>query len=257
MQLQTLKSSSRSSMDKIKKEHAVALEQARLPIPEKDEEVTWLQKTNTEHLAKIEQLSKDLSAARRSLIDNQEETMDVMAQYEAIRLAKEETDHSLRKSHARIKELEQNIQAMKSRNDIELSQSKKQALSAEDRLQKRISVTEHAHAERISLLQRQIDTVSQEREELHQNNEDLVRQLAVEKHMRHQRDADVAKITAALQGEVDAATKELAIVESRALSLREEKEQVEESLRRKIACWRKRDLYWKRNALLSRTTIEV
>jgi len=231
MQLQTLKSSSLSSMDKIKKEHAVALEPARLPVPEKDEEVTRLQKTNTEHLAKINQLSKDLSAARRSVIDNQEEAMDAMAQYEAIRLAKEEADHSLRESHARINELEQNVQAMKSRNDIDLSQSKRQALSAEDRLQKRISATEHAHAERISLLQRQIDTLSQERDELHDKNEDLVRQLAVERHMRHHRDADVAKITAALQGEVDAATNELAIVESRALSLREEKEQVEESLR--------------------------
>ena len=267
MQLKTFKSSSRSSIDRMKKEHAVALKEAMSLIAEKDEELALLhsrlqqsetdnarlrsglsgeqatatgdvlspQKTNAECLAKIEELSKDLSLARRTIFDNQGKIVDVMAQYEALRLAKEETDCSLRQSRARIKELEENIQAMKSRTDIALSQSKKEALSTEDQFQKRISATEHAHAERVSLLQRQIDTFVEEREQLHVKNEDLVRQLALEKHARYQHDAAIEKVIASLRSEVNAATMELNTVKSRALSLREEKDKIEEDLRQKIA----------------------
>ena len=197
------------------------------------DEMQKLRRTNQRLLAEIEELTTDLSATKKSLIENQDNTMNVMSQYESIRVAKEEEEQLLRQSQAKIRELEQTNEAMRRKNDIALSKSKKDAMSTEDKLHKRINVTEHAHAERVSLLERRLTEVHNEREDLREKNESLVKQLAHEKHMRREQSLEAKKATAILQEEIDTAKEEMVSLHGQIMALTEVKEKLEEKLGRK------------------------
>ena len=257
MQLQTLKSSSRSKAAATEKQ--IATLRSKLKQTEADneslrselassdrstrkssyqsdtsvDELNQLRQSNEKLVAKIEELSKDLSFTKKSLIENQENTMDVMSQYEALRLAKEGDENLLRQSQAKVRELEQSIEISKRRNDIALSNSKKDAMSAEDKLHKRIHVTEHAHAERVSLLERRLTQVHKEGEDLRAKNDDLVKQLAHEKHMRREQNIDAKKTVASLQEEVDTTKEELVTLHSQMLALTDAKDKLEEKIGKK------------------------
>ena len=257
MQLQTLKSSSRSKAAATEKQ--IATLRSKLKQTEADneslrselassdrptmkslnqsdtsvDELNQLRQSNEKLVAKIEALSKDLSFTKKSLIENQENTMDVMSQYEALRLAKEGDENLLRQSQAKVRELEQSIEISKRRNDIALSNSKKDAMSAEDQLHKRIHVTEHAHAERVSLLERRLTQVRKEGEDLRAKNDDLVKQLAHEKHMRREQNIDAKKTLASLQEEVDTTKEELVTLHSQMLALTDAKDKLEEKIGKK------------------------
>ena len=258
MQLQTLKSSSRSKAAATEKQ--IATLRSKLKQTEADneslrselassdrptmkssnqsdtsvDELNQLRQSNEKLVAKIEALSKDLSFTKKSLIENQENTMDVMSQYEALRLAKEGDENLLRQSQAKVRELEQSIEISKRRNDIALSNSKKDAMSAEDQLHKRIHVTEHAHAERVSLLERRLTQVHKEGEDLRAKNDDLVKQLAHEKHMRREQNIDAKKTLASLQEEVDTTKEELVTLHSQMLALTDAKDKLEEKIGKKM-----------------------
>jgi len=257
MQLQTLKSSSRSKA--AAKEEEIATLRSKLKQTEADneslrselassdrptmkssyqsvtsiDELNQLRQSNEKLVAKIEELSKDLSFTKKSLIENQENTMDVMSQYEALRLTKEGDENLLRQSQAKVRELEQSIEISKRRNDIALSSSKKDAISAEDKLHKRIHVTEHAHAERVSLLERRLTQVHKEGEDLRAKNDDLVKQLAHEKHMRREQNIDAKMTAASLQEEVDTTKEELVTLHSQILALTDAKNKLEEKIGKK------------------------
>ena len=257
MQLQTLKSSSRSKA--AAKEEEIATLRSNLKQTEADneslrselassdrptmkspyqsvtsiDELNQLRQSNEKLVAKIEELSKDLSFTKKRLIENQENTMDVMSQYEALRLTKEEDENLLRQSQAKVRELEQSIEISKRRNDIALSSSKKDAISAEDKLHKRIHVTEHAHAERVSLLERRLTQVHKEGEDFRSKNDDLVKQLAHEKHMRREQNIAAKKTAASLQEEVDTTKEELVTLHSQILALTDAKNKLEEKIGKK------------------------
>jgi len=257
MLLQTLKSSSRSKA--AAKEEEIATLRSKLKQTEADneslrselassdrptmkssyqsvtsiDELNQLRQSNEKLVAKIEELSKDLSFTKKSLIENQENTMDVMSQYEALRLTKEGDENLLRQSQAKVRELEQSIEISKRRNDIALSSSKKDAISAEDKLHKRIHVTEHAHAERVSLLERRLTQVHKEGEDLRAKNDDLVKQLAHEKHMRREQNIDAKMTAASLQEEVDTTKEELVTLHSQILALTDAKNKLEEKIGKK------------------------
>ena len=256
MQLQALKSSSRtraaakeeeiSSLREKLKQSEADNESLRSEIASSDlstmkssqsnasaAELKQLRRSNQKLVAKIEELTTDLSTTKRNLIENQKNTMNVMSQYESIRLAKEEDEHLLRQSQAKTRELEQTIEVMRTRNDIALSKSKKDAMSTEDKLHKRINVTEHAHAERVSLLERRLTEVHNEREDLREKNEDLVKQLAHERHVRREQSIEAKKASAILQEEVDTAKEEMVSLHNQILALTEIKGKLEEKVGRK------------------------
>ena len=256
MQLQTLKSSSRSKVaakdkeisslrQKLKQSEADN-ESLRSELASSDlstmkshqsstsaDELKELRKSNEKLLAKIEELSTDLSDTKQNLIENQEHTMDVMSQYEAIRLAKENDEHSLRQSQAKTRELEQTIEAMRRRNDIALSKSKKDAMSIEGKLHQRIHVTEHAHAERVSLLERRLTEVHNEREDFREKNDDLVKKLAHERQARKEQSIEAKKDASNLQEVIDTAKEEFATLQNQTLVLTEVKDKLEETVARK------------------------
>ena len=95
---------------------------------------------NKELRQKNKLLNKEISSSRQNLIDNQENTMKVMRQYEKLRKDKEQTDEQLRQEKSKNVGLEQSITAMKTSSSISLSQSKKEAKSSEEQLRKRIHV---------------------------------------------------------------------------------------------------------------------
>ena len=256
MQLQALKSSSRiraaakedeiSSLREKLKHVEADNESLRSEIASSDlstmkstqsnistDEMQKLRRSNQELRAKIEELTTDLSTTKKTLIENQENTMSVMSQYESIRLAKEEDEDLLRQFQAKTRELEQTVEVMRTKNDIALSKSKKDAMSAEDKLHKRINVTEHAHAERVSLLERRLTEVHNEREDLREKNEDLVKQLAHERHVRNEQSIEAKKATGILQEEIDTAKEEMVSLHNQMLALTEANNKLEEKLGRK------------------------
>lgn len=256
MQLQALKSSSRTRA--AAKEEEIASLRDRLKEVEADNEslrseiassdlstmkssqsnasaaeLKQLRRSNQKLVAKIEELTTDLATTKKTLIENQENTMNIMSQYESIRLAKEEDEHLLRQSQAKTRELEQTIEALRTRNDMALSKSKKDAISAEDKLHKRINITEHAHAERVSLLERRLTEVHNEREDLREKNEDLVKQLAHERHVRREQSIEAKRASAILQEEIDTAKEEMVSLHNQILSLTEIKDKLEEKMAKK------------------------
>lgn len=256
MQLQELKSSSRtraaakeeeiSSLREKLKQSEADNESLRLELASSDlstmksyqssastDEMKNLRRLNQKLTAKIEELTADLSTTKQNLIENQENAVNVMSQYESIRLAKEDDEHLLRQSQAKTRELEQTIEIMRTRNDIALSKSKKDATSAEDKLHKRIIVTEHAHAERVSLLERRLTEVHNEREDLREKNEELVKQLAHERHVRREQSIETKRASANFQEEIDTAKEEIVSLHNQMLALTETKDKLEEKMGRK------------------------
>ena len=87
--------------------------------------------------------------------------------------------------------------------------------------------------ERVSLLERRLTEVHNEREDLREKKEDLVKQIAHERHVRNEQSIEAKKATAILQEEIDTAKEEMVSLHNQMLALTEAKNKVEEKLGRK------------------------
>lgn len=139
-------------------------------------------------LRENEDLAEQVKNLRKNLIETQEKTMNAMSKYEAIRLTKEETERQLSTSETRIKEQREEMRAMTSRNDIALFEIRKEATSVEERLKKRISITDFAHSERVALLEGQNEDLAQDLRDSQKGHEAVLKELAIAKKLQAEMD---------------------------------------------------------------------